>query len=101
MLKLAAFDVVIWHRADSSPADLHERIIARAGRQPDEGMEMQGFRDMHWGFPTAEEAVGFAESMFELAAFDDLFVLTVLARQDEQFGRRVYKDTRASMQSPA
>ena len=101
MLNLAPYDVVIWHRVHSSPADLHERIIARAGRQPDEGMEMEGCCDMHWGFQTAEEATTFAESMFELAVSDDLLVLTVLARRDERFGRQVFKDTRSSLQHPA
>lgn len=63
-------------------------------------MEMEGFRDMHWGFETVEEATTFAESMFELAVSEDLLVLTVLARRDERFGRRVYKDTRSSLKSP-
>ena len=61
---------------------------------------MQGFRDMHWGFQTAQEATAFAESLFEVAASDDVVVLTVLATQDESFGRRVYKDTRSSIQRP-
>ena len=99
MFKLSPYDVVIWHRVDSAPPGLHERILARAGRQPDEGIEMQGFRDMHWGFQTAEEATAFAESLFELAASDDVVVLTVLATQDESFGRRIYKDTRSSLQN--
>jgi len=101
MLKLAPYDVVIWHRVESSPADLHERILAHAGRAPDEGIELQGVRDMHWGFQTPEAAIAFAESMFELAVSDDFLVLTVLASQDEQFERRVYKDARSSLQRPA
>ena len=100
MFKLPPYDVVVWHRVDSSPPGLHERILARAGRQPDEGIEMQGFRDMHWGFQTVQEATAFAELMFEVAASEDVVVLTVLATQDESFGRRVYKDTRSSLQSP-
>lgn len=101
LFKLAPYDVAVWHRIDSTPPGLHERIIARAGRGPDEGMEMEGIRDMHWDFPTAEEATAFAESLLELAASDDVVVLTVLARQDRSFGRRVYKDTRASSKRPA
>jgi len=96
--KLPPYDVVVWHRIDSSLPGLHERIIALAGRQPDEGFEMQGFRDMHWGFQTAEEATAFAESLLEVAAFDDVVVLTIVPSHDVKFGRRVYKDTRSSIQ---
>lgn len=60
---------------------------------------MQGFRDMHWGFQTAEAAAAFAESLFKFAALDDVVVLTVVAYYDESFGRRVYKDTRSSIKS--
>jgi len=73
--------------------------MAIAGRQPDEGFEMQGFRDMHWGFQTAKEATAFAESLLEFAAFDDVVVLTIVPTHDVKFGRRVYKDTRSSIQS--
>ena len=52
---------------------------------------------MHWGFQTAEAATAFAESLFEVAAFDDVVVLTALASHDESFARRVYKDTRSSI----
>jgi len=97
MFKLAPYEVVIWHRVDSTPPELHEQIITRAGRPPDEGIEMQGFCDMHWGFQTAEAATAFAELLFEVAAFDDVVVLTALASQDESFDRRVYKDTRSSI----
>ena len=99
MFKLPPYDVVVWHRIDSSPPGLHERILARAGRPPDEGFEMQGFRDMHWGFPTAEAATAFAESLFEVAASDDVVVLTIVPSHEVSFGRRVYKDTRSSIKS--
>lgn len=101
MFKLPLYDVVVWHRVESSLPGLHERIIARAGRQPDEGIEMQGFRDMHWGFQTAEEAAAFAESLFEVAASDDVVVLSIVASQDENFGRKVYKDTRSIIMGSA
>jgi hypothetical protein len=76
---------------------LHERIIACASRQPDEGFEMQGFRDMHWGFHTSVAATAFAESLLEVAASDDVVVLTIVPSHDVKFGRRVYKDTRSSI----
>src|SRR5580700_8500865 len=97
MFKLAPYDVVVWHRADAP--GLHQRIIAQAGRRPDEGIEMQGMRDMHWGFETAPEAIAFAESLLEFAALDEVVVLSVVASQDESFGRKVYKDKRASISS--
>ena len=100
MFKLPPYDVVVWHRVDSSPSGLHERILARAGRQPDEGMEIQGLQDMHWGFQTAQEATAFAESLFEIASSDDVVVLTIVSTRDESVGRRVYKDTRSSIKSP-
>jgi len=99
MIKLPLYDVVVWHRVESSPPGLHDRIIAHAGRQPDEGIEMEGFHDMHWGFQTAEAATAFAESLFEVAAADDVVMLTILASQDQSFGRRVYKDTRWRIQN--
>jgi hypothetical protein len=92
--KLPPYNVAIWHRVQSSPPDLHQRIVAHAGREPDEGMEMQGVRDMHWGFDTAPEATAFAESLLELAALDDVLVLSVVASQDKSFRRKVYKDAR-------
>jgi hypothetical protein len=98
--KFPSYDVVVWHRVDSSPPGLHERIIALVGRQPDEGFEMQGFRDMHWRFQTGEEATAFAESLLEVAATDDVVVLTIVPSHDVKFGRRVYKDTRSSIQGP-
>lgn len=97
IFKLPRYDVVVWHRIDSSPPGLHERIMACANRQPDEGFEMQGFRDMHWGFQTAEAATAFAESLLEVAASDDVVVLTIVPSGDVKFGRRVYKDTRSSI----
>jgi hypothetical protein len=95
MFTLPAYDVVIWHRIESSPPGLHDRILAHAGREPDEGMEMEGTRDMHWGFETAEEATAFADSLLEIAASDDVLVLSIVASKDVGFGRRVYKDTRS------
>jgi len=55
---------------------------------------------MHWSFQTPEAATAFAESLFEVAASDDVTVLTILATQDDGFGRRVYKDTRSFTQHP-
>jgi len=99
-VKRLPFDVIIWHRVQSTPPDLHERIIERAGREPDEGFEMEGFCDMHWGCQTAQVATDLAESLFEFAALDDVVVLVVLALEDESFGRKIYKDTKSSIKSP-
>ena len=99
-VKRSPFEVIIWHRVQSTPPDLHERIIECAGRPPDEGFEMQGFRDMHWGSQTAQEATDLAESLLEFAALDDVVVLVVLALEDESFGRKIYKDTKSSIKSP-
>jgi len=60
---------------------------------------MQGVRDMHWGFDTAQEAIAFAESLLEITTSDDVVVLSVVASQDESFGRKVYKDRRTSISS--
>ena len=96
MFKLTPYDVVFWIRVSPSSHGLHERIIAQAGRRPDESAVMQGMRDMHWGFNMAEEAVAFADSFLEIAASDEVVLLSVNASQNDQFGRKVYKDTRAS-----
>ena len=58
---------------------------------------MQGMRDMHWGFEAAPEAIAFAESLLEIAASDNMVVLSIVASRDESFGRKVYKDKRASI----
>jgi hypothetical protein len=97
MFKLPPYDVIVWHRVHPASLGLHQQIVARAGRGPDEGIEMQGIRDMHWGFDTAEAAIAFAESLLELAASDDVIVLSIIASHDESFGRKVYKDSRASV----
>ena len=101
MFKLPPFDVVVWHRVDSSAPGLHDAIITRAGRQPDESTEWQGFRDLHWGFETAQAATAFAESLFDVVGSEDIVLLSVLASYDETFRRRVYKDTRATMHHSA
>lgn len=97
MLKFLPYEVVLWHRIESSPPGLHEHIIEHAGRSPDEGVQSDGLWDMHWGFHSVDAAISFAESLFEVAASDDLILLTVNAKNDEEFGRRVYKDSRTSM----
>lgn len=89
------------HRVDSSPPGLHDAIIACAGNQPYESTDLQGFRDLHWGFETAQAATAFAESLFDVASSDDLVLLSVLASRDETFRRKVYKDTRASIRHSA
>lgn len=99
MMKNLPYEVIVWHRKDSSPSGLQERIIASAGRSPDDGVLMDGFQDMHWGFHTAEAATSFAESLFEVVASDDVVLFAVSAKRDENFGRRVYKDTRSTIQS--
>ena len=73
--------------------------MARASRSPDESNLMEDIRDMHWGFHSSDAASSFAESLFEIAASDDVVLLTVLAKRDDNFGRRVYKDTRSTIQS--
>ncbi len=97
MFKCAPYDVVVWLRIHPESLTLRERIFDQAGRFPDENAELQGMRDMHWGFDTALDAVSFAESLFEVAVSDDLVLLSIVARRDESFGRKVYKDSRASI----
>ena len=101
MLDSPRYEVILWHRVVSSPPDLHERIIARAGRPPDEKYEMQGFQDLHWNFDSAEEATMFAESFFEVAGSNDVTLLVISAIRDEAFRRKVYKDTRSSIKCSA
>ena len=87
-MTLPAYDVIIWLRSPSTPPGLFERIVEKANMAPYESMELNGFRDIHWGFSNAAEAI-------EFAAKDDVTKLTVLG---ESVGRKVYKDTMVLLQ---
>lgn len=91
------YEVILWHRVASSPPDLHQRIIAKAGRQPDEECEVQGFQDLHWIVNSLEEATGLAEFFFEDAVSKDVVLLVISSTGGEEFERKVYKDTRKSI----
>ena len=94
-MTLPAYDVIIWHRSPSTLLGLFERIVEKANMAPYESMELNGFRDIHWGFSNAAEAIEFAEGLLEFAALDDVTKLTVLG---ESIGRKVYKDTMVLLQ---
>jgi hypothetical protein len=101
MMKILPYEVVLWHRNVSSPLGVQEQIIALAGRSPDESNVMEDIRDMHWGFHSSDAATSFAESLFEVAASDNVVLLTVIAKRDDNFGRRIYKDARSTIQRTA
>ena len=90
-----AYDVIIWHRSQSTPPDLHVRILEKAKMAPYESTECVGFWDIHWGFSNAADAIEFAEGLLEFAALEDVTKLTVLG---ESIGRKVYKDTMVLLQ---
>ena len=94
-MTLPAYDVIIWLRSPSTPPSLFERLVEKANMAPYESMELNGFRDIHWGFSNAAEAIEFAEGLLEFAALDDVTKLTVLG---ESVGRKVYKDTMVLLQ---
>jgi hypothetical protein len=94
-MTLPAYDVIIWHRSPSILPGLFERIVEKANMAPYESMELNGFRDIHWGFSNAAEAIEFAEGLLEFTALDDVTKLTVLG---ESVGRKVYKDTMVLLQ---
>jgi hypothetical protein len=89
-MTIPAYEVIIWLKNPSTPLDLFERILEKAKMASYESPEFDGFRDIHWGFSNAEEAIEFAESLLEFAALEDVTKLTVLG---ESIGRKVYKDT--------
>jgi hypothetical protein len=91
-MTLPAYDVIIWHRSPSNPPNLHERILEKANMAPYESTELDGFRDIHWGFSNADTAIEFAENILEFAAMDDFTKLTVIG---PSVGRKVYKDNHA------
>jgi hypothetical protein len=94
-MTLPAYDVIIWHKSPSNPPNLHERILEKANMAPYESTEFDGFRDIHWGFSNAADAIEFAEGLLEFAAIEDVTKLTVLG---ESLGRKVYKDTMVRLQ---
>jgi hypothetical protein len=89
-MTLPACDVIIWQRSPSNPPDLYERILEKAKITPYESTELKGFRDIHWRFSNAEDAIEFVEGLLEFTALEDVTKLTVLG---ESIGRKVYKDT--------
>ncbi len=62
---------------------------------PYESTDFDGFRDIHWGFSHAADAIEFAKGLLEFAALEDVTKLTVLG---ESIGRKVYKDTMVLLQ---
>ena len=94
-MTLPSYDVVIFHKSPSNPPNLHERILEKANMAPYESTEFDGFRDIHWGFSNAADAIEFAEGLLEFAALEDVMKLTVLG---ESIGRKVYKDTMVRLQ---
>jgi hypothetical protein len=85
------YDVVVWYRPK---AGLAAQLVAHAGRDPYEGCETPLGGDLHWSFDAAADAVRCAESFFEFAATDDVTYLVVTPYGDEEFERKIYKDTR-------
>ena len=71
------------------------RILEKAKIAPYESTEFDGFRDMHWGFSNAADAIEFAEGLLKFAALEDVTKLTV---RGESIGRKVYKDTMVLLQ---
>ena len=94
-MTLPAYDVVILHKSPSPTPNLHERILEKANMAPYDSTEFDGFRDIHWGFSNAADAIEFAEGLLEFAAIEDVTKLTVLG---ESIGRKVYKDTMVLLQ---
>jgi hypothetical protein len=94
-MTLHDYDVIIWHRSPSTPPDLYERILEKANMAPYESTDLNGIRDIHWGFSNAADAIEFAEGLLEFAALEDVTKLTVLG---ESIGRKVYKDTMVRLQ---
>jgi len=95
VMTLPDYDVIIWHKSPSTPPNIHERILVKASMAPYESTEFDGFRDIHWGFSNAADAIEFAEGLLEFAALEDVTKLTVLG---ESIGRKIYKDTMVLLQ---
>jgi hypothetical protein len=89
-MTLPAFDVIIWLRSPSTLPGLFERIVEKANMAPYESTVFEGFRDIHWGFSNAAEAI-------EFAALDDVTKLTALG---ESVGGKVYNET-VSLSAPS
>jgi hypothetical protein len=96
-MKLPDYDVVLWHKSPSSTPDLFARIISESKKEPDESSEHDGYRDIHWGFSISSDAISFAEGLLRFAALDDVTKLTIVGANDASIGRKVYKDTMASL----
>jgi hypothetical protein len=52
--------------------------LKKAKIAPYESRELEGFRDIHWGFSNVDDAIEFADSLLEFAALEDVTKLTVI-----------------------
>ena len=96
-MKLPDYNVALWIKSPSTTPNLLIQILRKSKTEPYESLEFEGFRDIHWGFSNSNEAIDFAESLLEFAALDDVTKLTVIGANDASIGRKVYKDTMASL----
>ena len=96
-MKIPDYTVVLWHKSPPETPNLLARILNKSKTDPYESTDYEGFRDIHWGFATADEAIQLAEDLLEFAALDEVTKLTIISIRDTSFGRKVYKDTMASM----
>jgi protoporphyrinogen oxidase len=98
-MKLTDYDVVLWLKSPSSAPNLFARIVGNSKKEPYETSEYEGLLDIHWGFSNSRDAIEFAEGLLEFAALDDVKKLTVIGANDASIGRKVYKDTMASLRT--
>lgn len=88
-------EVVIWYNVEPAQADLPNRIIARAGKEPFDHCTAEGFEEMHFAFETGESAIKCAEGFFEFAAMDSVIKLVAKDYGAEGF-RKVYKEPQSA-----
>ena len=90
----AIYDVVVWYKTATTHLGLPDRVISHVGRKQDEEMMSSALGELHWNFGTLSAAIRYAESLFEFATSDDIVLPAVGSRGDNNFERKVYKDTR-------
>jgi hypothetical protein len=96
MLRLPAFDVVVWLRKTEAFSALRDELIRLAVVEPDEWSEDQGVVDFHWGFESLTQAKRTAETLTVLCGIPELVLLRVSNNNDLD-ASITYKDQRGRL----
>ncbi len=82
MFELPDYDVTVWIHYSKFGEKLEEEILSISDITPYESTEYGGYKDMHWGFKTWDEAINFTENLKELTNNPNFIFLKASNRND-------------------